>query len=57
MPNIEYWIQIENHPWDTAPNNIDRMTGQDMLAVTKTGPVIKTLISPETGLIPTGRSN
>lgn len=49
MPNIEYWIQIENHPWDIAPNNIDRMTGQDMLAVTKTGPVIKTLISPETG--------
>jgi FtsP/CotA-like multicopper oxidase with cupredoxin domain/plastocyanin len=28
VPTIEYWIQIENHPWDACPNNIDRMTGQ-----------------------------
>jgi plastocyanin/FtsP/CotA-like multicopper oxidase with cupredoxin domain len=28
MPTIDYWIQIENHPWDACPNNIDRMTGQ-----------------------------
>ena len=20
-----YWIQIENHPWDTVPSNIDRI--------------------------------
>jgi plastocyanin len=26
----EIWIQLENRPWDTAPNNIDRMTGQDI---------------------------
>jgi hypothetical protein len=24
------WIQLENHPWDLSPNNMDRMTGQDM---------------------------
>ncbi|HEV2200242.1 MAG TPA: multicopper oxidase domain-containing protein [Bryobacteraceae bacterium] len=28
MPEI--WIQLENRPWDTAPNNIDRMTGQNI---------------------------
>jgi plastocyanin len=33
MATIEYWTQIENHAWDVAPNNIDRMTGQDMSAV------------------------
>lgn len=25
---MDIWIQLENHPWDTAPNGIDRMTGQ-----------------------------
>jgi plastocyanin len=24
---LEFWIQIENHPWDVCPNNIDRMMG------------------------------
>jgi hypothetical protein len=28
MTLIEYWIQLENRPWDTCPNGIDRMTGQ-----------------------------
>ena len=28
MPEI--WIQLENRPWDTSPNNIDRITGQDI---------------------------
>jgi hypothetical protein len=22
MPNIEYWVQPENRPWDACPNNI-----------------------------------
>lgn len=26
----EYWIQIENRPWDVSPHNIDRLTGQDI---------------------------
>src|SRR4051812_14500116 len=26
MPEI--WIQLENRPWDTMPNNTDRMTGR-----------------------------
>lgn len=27
MAIVEYWIQIENHPWDVSPNGSDRMTG------------------------------
>ena len=27
----EYWIQIENRPWDVCPHNIDRMTGQKIV--------------------------
>jgi hypothetical protein len=51
MATIEYWIQIENHAWDVAPNNIDRMTGQDMSAITGgAAPVDKVLLSPETGV-------
>src|SRR6266496_2101058 len=30
MPDIEYWIQLENRAWDVAPNNIDRLTGRTM---------------------------
>ncbi len=30
MPRIEYWLQIENHPWDLAPNGIDRVTGETL---------------------------
>lgn len=28
MGQVEYWLQIENQPWDLAPNGIDRMTGE-----------------------------
>lgn len=28
MPRLEYWLQIENHPWDTAPNGANRATGE-----------------------------
>jgi manganese oxidase len=28
MPRIEYWLQIENQPWDVAPNGLDRATGE-----------------------------
>ena len=45
-----YWIQIENHQWDTAPNDIDRMTGQTIKQLlnkdVKTG---VTRVSPVTG--------
>jgi FtsP/CotA-like multicopper oxidase with cupredoxin domain len=27
MAKIEYWLQIENHPWDVMPHGIDRMSG------------------------------
>jgi hypothetical protein len=32
MATVEYWIQIENHTWDTVPHRFDRMTGQDFNA-------------------------
>ena len=51
MADIEYWIQIENHAWDLAPNNIDRMHGQTMQQMGFPAPVVKTLTSPETGVV------
>lgn len=37
---MEFWIQIENHPWDVCPNNIDRMMG---MPVSSSGPPFKPL--------------
>ncbi|MGI8567895.1 MAG: multicopper oxidase domain-containing protein [Methylocella sp.] len=42
------WIQIENNPWDVAPHNINRMTGQTIEDMTGQAPVEKTLFSPVT---------
>jgi FtsP/CotA-like multicopper oxidase with cupredoxin domain len=28
MATVEYWIQLENRPWDLCPHNIDRIDGQ-----------------------------
>jgi len=44
MAIIEYWIQIENHAWDTAPHRFDRITGEDFLP----GSVLVSLTSPVT---------
>jgi FtsP/CotA-like multicopper oxidase with cupredoxin domain len=38
------WIQLENHAWDLAPKNINRMTGQ----LVQDPPQTVTLTSPET---------
>jgi hypothetical protein len=46
MATVEFWIQIENNPWDVAPHNIDRLTGQTLQQITGQAPVLKTLISP-----------
>src|SRR5262245_34731440 len=27
MARQDYWLQIENHPWDVAPNGLDRHSG------------------------------
>jgi plastocyanin/FtsP/CotA-like multicopper oxidase with cupredoxin domain len=53
MATIEYWIQLENHPWDTSPHNIDRITGLDMKETTGKDPVDVTLKSPGTGITKT----
>ncbi len=51
MATLEYWIQLENRPWDLCPNNIDRMTGQDVVTLEPTTiPVSVTLTSTSTGL-------
>jgi FtsP/CotA-like multicopper oxidase with cupredoxin domain/plastocyanin len=49
---IEYWIQLENRPWDLSPHNIDRMTGQNMQAVTGQPPAMATLTSVVPGTPP-----
>jgi len=50
MATIEYWIQLENRPWDVSPRNIDRITGQTLQQITGNAPVPKTLFSPVTGV-------
>lgn len=50
MATIEYWIQLENRPWDACPNNIDRMHGQTIEELTGVKPVSVTITSPETGV-------
>ena len=39
MANIEYWIQLENRPWDASPRNRDRLTGRNMKEITTKDPV------------------
>lgn len=51
MATIEYWIQLENRPWDACPNNIDRMHGQTVEENLGVKPVTVTLTSPETGVV------
>jgi FtsP/CotA-like multicopper oxidase with cupredoxin domain/plastocyanin len=53
MAIVELWIQIENNPWDVAPHNIDRLTGQTVQQITGQAPILKTLISPVTGVVQT----
>jgi hypothetical protein len=49
---IEYWIQLENRPWDLSPHNVDRMTSQNMQAVTGQPPAMVTLTSVVPGTPP-----
>ena len=49
MATVEYWIQIENRPWDVSPHNIDRITGQDLKEREGKDPVDVVLSSPATG--------
>src|SRR6266446_5754576 len=49
MAKIEYWIQIENRPWDVCPHNKDRMTGEDIKTREGTDPIEVMLTSPGTG--------
>jgi hypothetical protein len=46
----EFWLQLENHPWDLAPSGRDRLTGRS-LADFPEGQPPKTvkLVSPVTG--------
>jgi hypothetical protein len=52
MATIEYWIQIENRPWDMSPHNIDRRTGQTMQQITSKAPETVTLNSVVPGTPP-----
>jgi plastocyanin len=37
MATIEYWIQLENRPLDSSPNNIDRVMGRTIKEMTGPG--------------------
>jgi hypothetical protein len=50
MAVIEYWIQLENRPWDASPHNIDRMTGHTIKEETGKDPVDVSITSPGTGV-------
>src|SRR4030095_7768394 len=50
MATIEYWIQLENRPWDVCPNNRDRMTGQTLIFREGKGSEKVTLKSPGTNV-------
>lgn len=49
MVDREFWIQLENRPWDASPKNIARIHGQDIEHVLGVAPASVTLTSPETG--------
>jgi len=51
MTLVQYWIQLENQPWDTCPNGMDRMTGQGV-DVMEGKPASQgvSLLSPGTGV-------
>jgi len=53
MANLEYWIQLENRPWDASPHNIDRITGLNIKDTTGKDPVDVTITSPGTGVAKT----
>lgn len=54
MATKEFWIQIENNPWDMNPHNINRMTGATVAAGDKTTVELK---SPVTGVTRTVTMN
>src|SRR2546428_835645 len=48
----DFWIQLENHPWDVCPNDLGRDRMTNLTAQLRQGgqaPVTKTLTSPITG--------
>ncbi len=50
MATIEFWIQLENHAWDSCPSGKDRMTGLDVAQLVGGKPPVNvTLHSPVTG--------
>lgn len=55
MPTLEFWIQLENRPWDASPHNIDRVSGQNMKDATGRDAVQVTLSSPPGAAAPKTR--
>jgi plastocyanin len=52
MADKEFWIQLENRPWDACPTNFDRMHGASIAHVLEDAgapPIPVTFTSPETG--------
>jgi len=49
---VEYWIRIENRPWDLSLHDIDRMTGRTMKEATGFDKAMVTLTSVVAGTPP-----
>ena len=56
MATIEYWIQLENRPWDASPHNIDRITNLSIKDLTGKDPVDVTITSPPTAATPVAKT-
>jgi plastocyanin/FtsP/CotA-like multicopper oxidase with cupredoxin domain len=48
MARLEFWIQLENHPWDICPHARDRVTGQAVKDKDGVKPANVVLVSPGT---------
>jgi plastocyanin/FtsP/CotA-like multicopper oxidase with cupredoxin domain len=48
MARLEFWIQLENHPWDICPHGRDRMSGQAVKDKDGVQAANVTLVSPGT---------
>lgn len=57
MTIIEYWIQLENRPWDVCPSGRDRMTGLAIKDIPGEQPPVDAVLSSSTGVTRTVSMN
>jgi FtsP/CotA-like multicopper oxidase with cupredoxin domain/plastocyanin len=57
MTIIEYWIQLENRPWDVCPRGRDRMTGLAIRDIPGELPPVNVVLSSPSGVTRTVSMN